>query len=428
VLTNVQEIEYLTLLEIEEKEKIVPKLNLIRSPLRYKVLWGGRGGGKSWAVAKVLLQMGRENKLRILCTREVQKTIKDSVHKLLSDQIKECGYSDYTITRETILNTRTGSEFIFVGLNQLGDKDKIKSMEGIDLCWCEEAQSLSDESLERLIPTIRKDYSEIWFTFNKFSHMDPVVKRFCNKNDPDILEIKINYNENPWCPQEILKDAEKLKETDFDRYLHVYLGEPVSQLDQAIISRVDLMKAVARDISDEGAIQIGADIARFGDDRTVFYKRKGLKTIDSMVIKKSDLVYVAQELMSFAENTSNKIKVDDTGLGGGVTDILKYNGYNVDPINNGSAPTDRDNFANLISEMWFYFKDLVPEISIPEDDELIFELTNRAYKYDIKGRKAVEPKEQFKKRNKFSPDKGDAFLLCYYDVDTTSLFILPNVI
>ena len=427
MLTKPQEIEYLKLLELDAREQVIPKLEPIREPRRYKVLWGGRGGGKSWTIAKVLLQKGREQKLRILCTREIQKTIKDSVHKLLSDQIKLCGYNDYNITRDAIINKSTGSEFIFVGLNQLGDRDKLKSMEGIDICWCEEAQSLSEESIDKLVPTIRRDGSEIWFTFNKFTHMDPVSKRFCNKKDPDILEIKINYDENPWCPEEILKDANKMEAEDYDKYLHVYLGEPISQLEQAVIPRAELIKAANRDISDEGAIQIGADIARFGDDRTIFYKRKGLKIIDEKTIKKADLVTVANELMYFSENTSNKIKVDDTGLGGGVTDILKNNGYNVVPINNGSSPNDKDNFSNLISEMWFYFKDLVPRISIPDDDELVFELTNRAYKYDVQGRKCIEPKDQFKKRNGYSPDKADALLLCYYDYDVKPFFVLPNV-
>ena len=136
----------------------------LEHPHRYKVYYGGRGGGKSWAVARVLVVRAMQKKIRVLCAREFQSSIADSVHKLLAEQIETIGLSPfYTIQKATITN-RTGSEFIFKGIRQ--NPIEIKSTEGIDICWVEEAQSVSADSWDILIPTVRKEGSEIWLTFN----------------------------------------------------------------------------------------------------------------------------------------------------------------------------------------------------------------------------------------------------------------------
>jgi phage terminase large subunit len=144
---------------------------------RNLVYYGGRGSGKSMHVAEVLLIRGSQSKLRILCTREIQKTIKDSVHKLLADLISEHGYTDYEVTDKAIRNKRTGTEFIFSGLKH--NVNEIKSMEGVDIAWCEEAQSLSEQSLKVLAPTIRKEGSQLIFTFNRVNELRPCIRALC---------------------------------------------------------------------------------------------------------------------------------------------------------------------------------------------------------------------------------------------------------
>ena len=139
---------------------------------RHIVFHGGRASGKSTAAAYALLLRGRQSKLRILCTREFQNSIADSVHKLLKDLIEKHNFTDYEVQRETIRNTITGTEFIFKGLRK--DSQAIKSLEGIDICWTEEAQTITKGSIDILIPTIRKDGSQLIWTFNRINELDPV--------------------------------------------------------------------------------------------------------------------------------------------------------------------------------------------------------------------------------------------------------------
>ena len=152
------------------------KLSILFDKARYKVLYGGRGGAKSWGVARALLILGCKSTLRILCAREFQTSIKDSVHKLLSDQIYALGLeSFYEITQNSIRG-KNGSEFAFVGLKN--NVANIKSFEGVDICWVEEAQTVSKTSWNVLIPTIRKEQSEIWVTFNPELESDETYQRF----------------------------------------------------------------------------------------------------------------------------------------------------------------------------------------------------------------------------------------------------------
>lgn len=175
--------------------------------------------------------------------------------------------------------------------------------------------------------------------------------------------------------------------------------------------------------SAEGAVEIGADIARGGDDDCVFFKRKGMRVVNKRVIttgsmpQKAKLVYVASELMKFADQDKTvRIKVDDTGLGGGVTDILQDSGYNVVPVNFGGTASDPDKYASVASEMWFTVAQNIDGISCPEDQRLQNELVGRRQKnLDKKGRRMIEPKDEYKKRMGRSPDVADGFLLCFYE-------------
>ncbi len=188
----------------------------------------------------------------------------------------------------------------------------------------------------------------------------------------------------------------------------------MSQGDNCILSREKVKAAMERDIPPEGAIQGGVDVARFGVDTTMIYKRKGMKIIQEKQLAKADTVEVtnyAYDMLAEAQ----KIKVDDTGVGGGVSDQLLAKGAQVDMINFGGKPKDSDKYPNIISEMWFEFAEQIDEIDLPDDRELLQQLTSRQYKFDSKGRRVVESKDDFKKRYGKSPDKADALLLAFYD-------------
>lgn len=211
------------------------KLKPLFRSARYKVFHGGRGSGKSWGVARALLILARQKQLRILCTREVQKSIKDSVHALLSDQIQSLGFgADFQILETEIRCTRTGSVFLFAGLSQ-HTVESIKSFEGCDIVWVEEAQTVSGKSWDVLIPTIRKPGSEIWITLNPQLETDETFQRFIANPPPDSVVVEMNYNDNPWFPAVL--ETERLhaqKTMKAEKYRHIWEGKCMPAVDGAI--------------------------------------------------------------------------------------------------------------------------------------------------------------------------------------------------
>ena len=193
-------------------------------PERWKIYYGGRGGGKSWSFANALLVLGVKKRMRILCTREIQGSMKQSVHKLLHQCIERMKLDNfYRVTRDGIYGAN-GTEFIFLGLKH--DPNQIKSLEGIDICWVEEAQKITHESWSILTPTIRKQGSEIWVSFNPILDTDPTYQQFIvNNNRDNALVVKVNYYDNPYFSDELRNELEYMKTNDYDEYLHIWEGE-----------------------------------------------------------------------------------------------------------------------------------------------------------------------------------------------------------
>lgn len=177
--------------------KFPKKLKGLFDPKRYKVLRGGRGSGKSWGVARALLIIGVQRPIRVLCTREVQQSIRESVHKLLSEQIELLQLGGFFQIEKQSIRGRNGTEFVFAGLSDQ-TAESIKSFEGADYCWVEEAQVVTDRSWTILTPTIRKDGSEIWVTYNPELDTDATHVRFIENPPPDIFSVEMNWRDNPW--------------------------------------------------------------------------------------------------------------------------------------------------------------------------------------------------------------------------------------
>ncbi|MDE1905284.1 MAG: PBSX family phage terminase large subunit [Rhodospirillales bacterium] len=210
--------------------------DILWQPARYKVLYGGRGSGKSWQVARALVIITARQYERVLCTRELQNSISDSVHKLLTDQIEILGLArQFKITNTYIECPRTGAVFIYKGLRN--NTQEIKSTEGITKCWVEEAQTVSKESWQVLIPTIRNAGSEIWVTFNPGEETDPTYQRFVVQPPPGTLVRKANFSENPWFPKELQDEEQYLLSIDPEAHAHVWLGETISITDAQIFGR-----------------------------------------------------------------------------------------------------------------------------------------------------------------------------------------------
>ena len=211
------------------------KLQMLFDPCRYKVLYGGRGGAKSWGVARALLVIGVKKTTRVLCAREFQNSIGQSVHKLLSDQIIALKLeSFYEITQNSIRG-KNGTEFAFVGLKN--NVTNIKSYEGVDICWVEEAQSVSKASWNILIPTIRKEASEIWVTFNPELETDETYQRFVVSPPENSKVAKINWSDNPWFPDTLKLEKDALFSRDREAYNTVWEGICRQTVDGAIFAK-----------------------------------------------------------------------------------------------------------------------------------------------------------------------------------------------
>ena len=209
-----------------------PAMQDIFTPARYKVYYGGRGSSKSWTVAQFLIVQSLRKKCLILCAREHQTTLAESVHRLLSGIIDRHNLGKFFKVTQTNITSITGSEFIFKGLAQ--NVEGIKSMEGVDYCWVEEAEKVSTRSWDVLIPTIRKPGSEILIVFNPADEHDATYQRFIVNTPPDMIRRKVNYVDNPWFPDVLRKEMEHLKSVDYERYSHVWEGELRSASDAQI--------------------------------------------------------------------------------------------------------------------------------------------------------------------------------------------------
>lgn len=199
--------------------------------------YGGRGSGKSHNIATALIMLSSRFKLRILCTREIQNSIKDSVHKLLSDIISGFDESGmFLVKLDSIINIITGSEFIFKGLRS--NPTEIKSMEGIDIAWLEEAQAVSKDSLDILMPTIRKEGSIIVASFNRNEEKDPIYKMFCDNADlSSTFMNKSTIDNNPFASKTLLEERERCKRRSLDDYDHIWNGNPIKNKANRIIKR-----------------------------------------------------------------------------------------------------------------------------------------------------------------------------------------------
>lgn len=204
-------------------------------------MYGGRGAGRSWGCARALLLIGAQKPVRVLCAREFQNSIADSVHALLTDQISKLGLEHIYEVQAARIVSRPGAvpggttSFVFEGIRN--NATRIKSYEGIDYCWVEEANKVSMKSWEILLPTIRKEDSEIWITFNPELETDYTYQRFVLNPADDSFVCKMTWRDNPWVPEVLLKEKDDLKRRDYDAYLNVWEGHTRQVLEGAIFAK-----------------------------------------------------------------------------------------------------------------------------------------------------------------------------------------------
>ncbi len=418
-------------------KKITAKIPEVFAPLmlkkyRIKFCYGGRAGGKSYAFADSLLILGRKQKLLIACLREIQDSIKDSVHKLLADRIAFYGLNDYKVYEDRIDNLITGTRFIFKGLREQ-DSQKIKSLEGVDIAWIEEAQTISKKSWEILEPTIRKDGSEIWISMNRLYENDPLWVAVAANPDKRTWIKRVNYCDNPFCPQEMIYLAEKCRRENPESYQHIWMGAPMTKADERLINASAVRKAFEFKIaSTTSPLVIGLDIARFGSDKTTFCFRKGRLCSKFLSYQKQNNVEVANIATNIIqEYRPMRMFMDIGGQGAGVYDILKDRGFGeiIRGIYFGEKALKADRYFNRRAEMWDKINRWLEELpppQLPHNEDLFDELVSVNKKFDAKGRLQLEDKEEIKKKLGRSPDLADALALTFaepvYDYGVPKLY------
>jgi len=254
-------------------------------PARYKVYFSGRGAGKSWAFATVLIMKAIEKKIRILCTRELQMSISDSVYRLLIDTINRLGLQDYFTIYQDEIRAFNGSSFIFMGLKY--NLKAIRSLEGIDYVWCEEADAISNESLDVLIPTIRKKDSEIWFSFNRDRPDDPVYKRFVMNRPDNTIVRKVELWENPFFPSSLRSEIAYDLKNNPDKFIHIWKGEPWQRSDSQVFARKYIIEPFEEP---ESMPLFGLDFGFSADPSAI---------IKCYVNDEENILYIANECYAF---------------------------------------------------------------------------------------------------------------------------------
>lgn len=443
-----------------------PYFKPIISKARYKVLYGGRGSGKSYFLAELAVEVSRRIGTVILCAREFQGSLDDSVYQLLIETIERLGYADeFDILKSTITHKGTGAKFVFYGIKN--NVTKIKSIQGVGVCWVEEAEAVTKNSWDVLIPSIRGDKNaEIWVSFNPKNILDDTYQRFIVHPPKDSIVLKANYDINPhFADTPLLADMLECKERDEDLYRHIWLGEPVADSELAIIKPSWIEAAI--DAHEKlgfpaaGRRILGFDVADEGDDANATVLRHGSVVTDMQQWRGQDVIYSADKVYLYAqEQNIDRIVYDNIGVGAGVKAQFRRKNGKVQTLgfNAGGAvykpdakytddKKNRDMFANIKAQAWWMVRDrfyktwravhhgdsytedqlISLSSSLHELEYLTAELSRPQVDYDQNGRVKVESKKDMKKRGIPSPNRADALVMAFAPVQG-GLNINPKIL
>jgi len=400
-------------------EKLLPIIERFNE-FRYFLLEGGRGGGKSQAIGRFILYLAEKYKLRIVCGRETQNSITESVYSLLSDLIKAYDLN-FDIQANKIVHRKTGSTINFRGFREQG-RFNIQGMEGVDILWIDESQAITKQTLDVLIPTIRKENARIFFSMNRHVHNDPVYVKFADRND--CLHIAINFHENPYCPEALKKEAAECRKISEKDYQHIWEGYPLDQSEDALFSLSELLacKNAKHSLAEGYGIRLaGYDPARYGDDKTsaTIIQQMGALHWQQIFVDEwehKDLNYTTGRILSIsAENNADKSIIDEDGIGAGPLDTLKK-GRGLDSFvgfrNPAISYTENKSYGNNRTVNAYKLKNMVMKghICIP-DDKTIEELLTLKYTFDHNQRRILVSKEKMRKDGVKSPNRADALIM-----------------
>lgn len=412
---------------------------------RHRVLYGGRASSKSWEFATMAAFLAMKYKTRFLCVRRFQNKIKESVYTLIDAQIGRLDLPGYDVMSSEIRH-ENGSNFTFYGIER--NVDEIKSFEGADVLWLEEAHNLTKEQWDILEPTIRKEGSEIWISFNPKLVSDFVYQRFIVNTPPNSRVRLVNYPDNPFLSSTMKLAIKSKLEEDKEEHDHIYLGVPLTDDDQAIIKRSWLEAAVDSHIKLgvdlSGGRNVGYDVADSGDDKNAIAVFDGAicSHVEEWKAGEDELEKSAMRAWSFVKG--GWLVYDSIGVGAHVGSTLSSKGFNsgYSKFNAGATverPDDKyapdirnkDKFENLKAQAWQDVADRLRNtynavnkgmsflpgelISISSDidciEKLKSELCTPRKDTSKRGLDMVESKKDLAKRDVPSPNKADAFIM-----------------
>lgn len=388
---------------------LYPKYSSGKKHIVYK---GGRASTKSWSVAQALVDHCRTyDGLRVMCGREVQNSIADSSKKLIDDTIDRLGLrSEFKSTNTYIEHRKTGSTIKFMGLE--GNHESIKGLEKVNIFWVEEAQSVSDDSLSVLIPTMRTPGAQIWYTYNPNLPTTPVesiIRRY-----PDLTVVEhINYLEVlDYLDENVVKEAEADKADDINRYNWIWLGEYRSQSQDTFIPLGLVNGAIGRKFAQtsEGVVA-GLDIGLF-HDRSVLVVRQGPNVLEAREWRNIDNEDLVEQVCGYVHKYGIvRLAVDSNGQGAAIyQNLRKVLGETVIGIMPGAASNKKKMYSKVRDEAWGKVKEWLETGSLPASHERdwITDLTNLRFFYDDQGRYKMESKKVYLSRGFNSTDYADA--------------------
>ena len=407
---------------------------------RYRVLYGGRASSKSHEFATMIAILMLKSPIKVLCVRAFQNKINESVKGLIEGKISSLGLSPYFTLTTSNITCINGSKALFYGLSR--NTGEIKSLEGIDIAWVEEGQFLTKDMWDILDPTIRKEGSEIWVSFNPMSRNDFIYKYFIGEDKKNAIVKKINYQENPFLSDTMKRVIELYRNDPVtkDDYPHVYLGATNDDLENVCISLRLLSKNIA-DIYPNGKyIRIGVDIGDGGSDvSAVAIVDKDTKTcIFAKEIRhaRGEQIEIIKELRYwFISGYNIEVVYDAIGVGAGFKQLLSnsFGGYKfkITPFVASEKPKqpnkrygdirNKDFFKNVKIQAWIALRDLLRD---GRAKFFHFDLLDKVYDelstpllVEVEDKKIrLETKEELKKRGVKSPNLADSVIMAYYDL------------
>ena len=400
--------------------KLVPIITQIND-YKYFLLEGGRGGGKSQSVSRYLLYLAEHKKLRIVCGREIQNSITESVYSLMADLIQTHSLN-FEVMASKIIHRESGSTINFRGFREQGAFN-IQGMEGVHIIWIDEAQALTKPTLDKLIPTIRKENAKIFFSMNRHVPDDPAFE-FCFGR-PDCLHININFFDNPFCPNTLKMEAKMCEGKSAADYDHIWLGNPLSKSEDAVFSQEELKETgINRHPPMEayGMRLAGFDIARYGDDKCAYVVLQQMGVLHWEVVfvdqwDHKDLNYTTGRiLMTANEQKVQTSIIDEDGMGAGPLDTLNK-GRGLNNFLGFKNPTigyqNNRFYGNNRTVNTFKLKDMILKghLAITQPD-LIKELCTLKYIFDHQQRKILISKQMMRDKFKIkSPNQADALIM-----------------